>query len=88
MMDVTTLKRANELNEKIKVLQEVLNYFEWSEEDGGGSRNPGIIIEYDDEDGVRSREKIPIQLSNDVVTTLKSEVKKARDGFVVEFNNL
>lgn len=86
-MDVTTLKKANQLDRQIKELTEALNCFQW-EEHGGVSRHPKLIIEYDDYDGGRESEPLPMNLSNELVEFIKREIVAARDKAVAEFNAL
>ena len=50
-MDDKTLKKANEIAQMIRENKSALCCFEWEEEYGGGSRNPQLIIEFDDSDG-------------------------------------
>lgn len=86
-MDITTLQKANELNEKIKEFQRALNCFQWEEEYGGGSTNPRLIIEFDGPDG-RDAQLLPMNLSDSMVLFLKEELIKGRDTVVAEFNAL
>jgi len=87
-MDTTTLKRANELNQKIKEYSEALNCFEWeSENEIKVSTNPHLIIEFDGEDG-REQIKLPMNLSDVMVGFLKQEIIKGRQLAVDAFNAL
>jgi hypothetical protein len=86
-MDITTLTKANQLNQKIKEFSEALNCFEWDKEYGGGTTNPRLIIEFDGCDG-RETQPLPMTLSNALVSFLKEEIIKGRDAAVSEFNNL
>lgn len=85
-MDITTLEKGNQLNRKINEFTQALNCFEWPEEYGSGSRNPRLIIEFDD-DG-RETQPLPMNLSNEIVAFLKQEIIKGRDAAVEEFNAL
>lgn len=86
-MDITTLEKANELNKKIKEFQGALNCFQWEEEYGGGTTYPRLIIEFDGPDG-REEQPLPMNLSDALVSFLKSEIIKGRDAAVAEFNAL
>lgn len=85
-MDVTTLQKANELDHKINKLTEALNCFEWPDTKEA-SRNPIIIIEYDDYDG-REEHRLPFGLSQELIQVLKREIKANLDKLVKEFNEL
>ncbi|MFH2032067.1 MAG: hypothetical protein ABIJ40_15840 [Bacteroidota bacterium] len=87
-MDITTIDKANELNQKIREFSEALNCFEWTpiENEPPVSLNPRLIIEYDN-DG-REQTAIPMNLSNAMVEFLKTEIIKGRDRAVAEFNAL
>lgn len=85
-MDITTLEKANELNRKIKEFTEALNCFEWEEEGKKYSTNPTLIIEFDRDD--REQQRLPMNLSNELVAVLKTEIINGRDNAVAEFNAL
>lgn len=87
-MDVTTLEKANELNRKIKEFGDALICFEFPQEYGGGSTNPRIIIEHDGFDNDREETKLPMNLSDNLISFLKDEIIKWRDIAVAEFNAL
>jgi hypothetical protein len=84
-MDIQTLKKANDLNQKIKELNEALNCFEWSPEESIApiSTNPRILIEFDG-DG-REQIKLPLVLSDVLVAILKKEIVTARESALSEF---
>lgn len=86
-MDIKTLEKAYELNRKIKEFTEALNCFQWSDEYGGGSTNPRLIIEFDGGDG-REEQPLPINLSDELTSFLKAEIIKGRDAAVAEFDAL
>ena len=86
-MDVTTLQKANELNQKIKKLTEALHCFEWPDTKEV-SRNPLIIIEYDDYEGYREKQLLPFGLSQELIQVLKTEIKANIYKAVQEFNEL
>jgi hypothetical protein len=87
-MDLTTLEKANEINKRIKEFSHALNCFQWPSEYGGGTRNPRLSIEVDDEDGGRETLLIPWNLSDALVSYLKLEIIAGRDAAVAEFNAL
>lgn len=87
-MDVTTMNKAVELNNKINNLTDAYNCFDYKPEASSNtvSLNPELIIEYDG-DG-RDTFKIPMSLSKNLIVFLKEEIIKQRDIAVAEFNNL
>jgi len=87
-MNLTTLEKANALNNKIKEFNQALNCFQW--EDGAGnfhSANPRLIIQYDGGDG-REEQPLPMNLSNTFVTLLKAEISRCMDEAVAELEAL
>ena len=77
-MDDKTLKKANEIAQMIRENKSALCCFEWEEEYGGGSRNPQLIIEFDDSDG-REQQKIPMVHLHSVLDRLvQIQVSKIR----------
>ena len=86
-MNLTTLKRANELSRKIDQLKTALDTFEWSEYYGGGSKNPKIIIEHDGCDG-RETHILPMLMSDNLLIVLKQEINKNLAEALREFDEL
>lgn len=84
-MDIQTFKKATDLNQTIKELEEALSCFEWSP--GKNmlpiSTNPRIIIEFDN-DG-REQIKLPLVLSNVLIEILKKEIVSALESAGHEF---
>lgn len=89
-MKFETLETANIINKKIKELDDVLDCFEWDEPELSPnlSRNPSIIIEFDDLEGDRSEIKVPMVLSNQFIQLIKKEVLSERNRLLSEFNDL
>lgn len=90
-MDITTLDKANNLNRKIKEFQQALNCFEYNygEKDAEKfDRTPRLILDVDDLDNGREQIDIPMNLSNELISFLKTEIIKGRDKAVKEFNAL
>lgn len=73
-MNYKTLGRANEIARMIIENESALCCFEWEKEYGGGSRNPQLIIEFDDGDGGRKQQKIPMVLSDFIVNMIKQAI--------------
>jgi len=84
-MDTAKLRKANDLDKKIREFTEALNCFEWPDK---VSTNPRLIIEFDDDEGGRSSIKLPMELSNNLIDWLKTEITKNRQNVVNEFNEL
>jgi len=76
-MDVTTLEKANNLNNQINKYSDVIYLLK---------KNAQLILEVDD-DG-REQIKINMPLSNELVAILIKETNKIREAAVTEFNNL
>lgn len=86
-MDNKTLKRANEVARMIREHESALCCFEWEPEYGGGSRNPQLIIEFDDEDG-REQQKITMVLSDFLVDMIKQAIRANLSALKSEFESL
>ena len=86
-MDDKTLKKANEIAQMIRENKSALCCFEWEEENGGGSRNPQLIIEFDDSDG-REQQKIPMVLSDILVDMIKQAIDANLSVLKSEFESL
>lgn len=87
-MDIATLEKANRLNRKIEEFKQVLGCFEWPQEYGGGTRNPRLILEFDDNDDFRDTKPLPMELSKELLSNLKKEIIEGRDAAIAEFNFL
>jgi len=89
-MDTTKLKKANDLDRKIKELNEALNCFEWPVDEGQPkvSTNPRLIIDFDSCEGGREQIKLPMELSNQLSTWIKGEIARELKFTVMEFNEL
>lgn len=89
-MNIETLHKANELYRKIKDYEEALNCFEYKYADNEESydRTPRLILDVDDLDNGREQIAIPMILSKEMVSFLKTEIIKGRDKAVREFNSL
>ena len=92
-MDDKTLKKANEIAQMIRENKSALCCFEWEEEYGGGSRNPQLIIEFDDSDG-SEQQKIQINwhllpvLSDILVDMIKQAIDANLSVLKSEFESL
>ena len=86
-MDDKTLKRANEIARIIRENESALCCFEWEKEYGGSSRNPQLIIEFDDVDG-REQQKIPMVLSDFLVDMIKQAIHANLSVLKSEFESL
>jgi hypothetical protein len=86
-MDISTLQKANELNKKIKDLETAFDCFEWDKQYGGGSKNPRIVIEFDDCDG-RSKHLLPMTLNENFISVLKAEIANELTKSKMMFNSL
>jgi hypothetical protein len=82
-MEKETLKKANELDRKIREINEALNCFEWQPYPDEValakepiSTNPILMVEFDGGDG-REEVKLPIILGNRLIDILKSELKSS-----------
>lgn len=91
-MDVTKLNTANDLHKKIKEFVEALNCFDYYEPElaelAPVSRNPRLIVEFDADEGGRQTVKIPMNLSNVLITQIKEAIKTKMAKTVEEFNQL
>ena len=83
-MDIQTLEQANQLHKKIKSLETALSVFEWED---GTPRNPRLILEFDNGCEIETQ-YIPMDLSNDLITLLKSEISKKIEAAKSEFKAL
>lgn len=86
-MDDKTLQRANEVARMTREHESALRCFEWDSEYGAGSRNPQLIIEFDDEDG-REQQKIPMVLSDFLVDMIKQAIRANLSVLKSEFESL
>lgn len=86
-MKLENLKKANELSKKITELEEALSFFECKEEHDTFLRNPTLIIEFD-ADGCLVEQRLPINLSNELIGNIKSEIRKCYNAAINEFNEL
>lgn len=92
-MDLTTLQKANDLNEKIEQCTKVLKCFEWQpycDEERMHERvstNPTLIIEYDGADD-RQEQRVPFELNPEIIAAIKWWTTQKRDQVVKQFNNL
>lgn len=80
------LNRANTLKKQIRELENSLYCFEEEWNGKTFSKNPTIIIEYDN-DG-RETHPIPMVLNTELITLLKTEIVKSLETAKLEFNNL
>ena len=90
-MKLFTLKKANELQNRIKEYELALECFE--ERYGENNehiydRTPQIILNVDDLDGGRENIPLPMVLSNGMVEFLKVEIESALEIARTEFENL
>lgn len=86
-MTKEVLIKANELNRKIELLEEAMGCFEWTQEYGGGSRNPTIIIQCDGGDG-RENHILPDILNVEFIDQLKAAITKELKTTQESFDNL
>lgn len=91
-MDLTTLKTGNELHQKMKEFEEALNCFDWynpeTPEATPVSRNPRLIVEFDDDEDGRSTVKIPMNLSDVLIKHIKDAIKTKMSKTFKEFESL
>lgn len=90
-MELNKLKKGNELHKLMEELEGAMNCFEWYNPETPeleASRNPRLIVEYDDEEGGRSQTKIPMNLSDTLVTHIKSAIKTKMAETAEQFKNL
>ena len=87
-MDANTLENANSLARTKQEFDQALNCFEWMPTDDSEpiTLNPRLIIEFDG-DG-REQVKLPMNLSNAMVSFLKREIIKGQAAAIAEFKEL
>lgn len=71
-MTTEKFKKAKFLNEKIEMLNEFIDAFEWEDNQ---SRRPSLIVESDDEDGGRTQYNLPVQLNEQMIDLIKDYAK-------------
>ena len=92
-MDKETLKKANEISQKIIEHECALGcfYFDVNQYSDVAvppeyiSTNPQLIIEFDDCEGGREQQKIPMVLSDYLISMLKDAIKSNLDKLKSEF---
>ena len=97
-MNLEILNKANDLKRKIEQLQAITFCFYYPEYDNEGnetgkldfdhSRNPKIIIEFDDYEGGREELKLPLVPSEKFVKTIFDESAKELQKTIQEFESL
>lgn len=86
-MDVTTLEKANELNQKIKELSEFLKQYE-EEFDKVYTREPRLLIEFYGDDSEKKTYPVPKYLSDLHLKFIKKQAVLHLQSAVIEFNDL
>ena len=93
-MNIEKLLLGNEISRKIKQSNDVLDCFEWGYYDdngvlvNGGSREPKLIIEFDDNDGGRDTLPIPFVLNPVLIELIKDFIINERFKLAKEFMEL
>jgi|GEM_PF-5491579 len=84
-MDFRRLEKADKLYRTIKEFDEALSCLECD----GGTKYPSIVFEikFDGPDG-REQKQLPMTLSSEFISFIKSEIIKARGSAVAEFNKI
>jgi len=93
-MEIDELKLGNDLHEKIKKSDDLLDCFDWIAEDENGnvtncgSRNPRLIIEFDGNDDDRETMKVPFVLNPVLIEMIKDFIRHERFKLAKEFKEL
>ncbi|AQX08005.1 hypothetical protein [Elizabethkingia ursingii] len=88
-MTKETLTKANYLLKSIKEFNNALNCFEDKYENGAiYDRTAKLVFDVDDLDGGREFIPVPMILSNEIISFLKSEIKKKIAEYEKEFHEL
>ncbi|MCB9033512.1 MAG: hypothetical protein H6553_06730 [Chitinophagales bacterium] len=86
-MDITTLNKANELNERIIELSKMLEHIQWAV-DKNETTPMKITIAIRIDIGVYREKTIELQPKDKLIPTLIKEITQARNQVVNEFNAL
>lgn len=72
-MTIENFKKARAVNEKIGMMNEFIDAFEWEDSE---SRHPSLIVESDDGDGGREHYGLPVMLNEQIIELIKDYAKK------------
>lgn len=87
------LKIGIELSQKLKEIDEAMNCFEWPADPEFGlleplNRHPQLVIESDNEDEMRVQYKLPMVLSNEIISFIKRELSEEKTRITQQFLQL